>query len=177
MPPVTGAPRCGRRYSCASASADPSLVASTATIERLDPAALDAAVAHELAHAAHRDPRWGYLLIAVRAVAFFNPAVQWIARAVVDDIERRADADGPAPHGRPEALARAIRILMIGEATPAAGRRPSAFERIFWASRVLSVERRCARLLAGPPPAHLEAGPLRLVLAAGGIIGLVFFVV
>jgi hypothetical protein len=42
---------------------------------------------------------------------------------------------------------------------------------------VLAVERRCARLLATPPPAPVEAGAFRLALAAAGIIGLLFFVV
>ncbi len=60
---------------------------------------LDAAVAHEMAHAAHRDPAWGYALIAARALTFFNPATQWTARAVVDDLERRADQVAAAAHG------------------------------------------------------------------------------
>ena len=87
----------------------PALVASTGTLEQLDPDALDAAVAHELAHAAHRDPAWGYALIAARALTFFNPATQWAARRVVDELERRADQVAARLTGKPEALARSIR--------------------------------------------------------------------
>jgi Zn-dependent protease with chaperone function len=158
------------------AAARPALVISTGTLDRLDADQLDAAVAHELAHAAHRDPAWGYVLIAVRALAFFSPAAQWTARAAVEDLERRADQVARRLTGRPAALAAAIRTLTLGEAHP-----PSdvseRFERMFWASRVASVERRCARLHTGPPPEGLDGGPVRLALAAAGIIGLLFFVV
>jgi hypothetical protein len=71
----------------------PTLVASPAIVERLDADGLDAAVAHEVAHGSFRDPAWGYLLLAVRALLFFNPAAQWIARTIVDDVERRVPID------------------------------------------------------------------------------------
>jgi Zn-dependent protease with chaperone function len=142
----------------------PALVASTGTLDRLDEEALDAAVAHELAHAAHRDPGWGYALIALRALAFFNPAIQWTARAAVDDIERRADAVALRLTARPEALAAAVRTLGIAEANLPA-QAPERFER------------RCARILAAGAGRPLQAGGLELGLAAAGIIGLLFFVV
>lgn len=154
----------------------PALVASTGTLDRLDPDALDAALAHELAHAAHRDPGWGYILIAVRALAFFNPAVQWTARAAVDDLERRADGVALRLTARPEALAAAVRTLAVAEGNVPA-ESPERFERLFWRSRVLGVERRCARILAGGEGVPLQAGGLRLALAAAGIVGLLFFVV
>lgn len=154
----------------------PALVVSTGTLDRLDPDALDAGVAHELAHAAHRDPAWGYVLIAARALTFFNPAAQWTARAAVDDIERRADQVALRLTGNAAGLAAAIRALMLGESYPPAGV-SERFERMFWGSRVLSVERRCTRVLAGTPAAGLDFGTLRLVLAAAGMTGLLFFVV
>ncbi|HSK09280.1 MAG TPA: M56 family metallopeptidase, partial [Vicinamibacterales bacterium] len=69
----------------------PALVISAATLDALGPEELEAALAHEIAHVRYRDPAWGYALIAVRALNFFNPAIHWAARAVVDEIERRAD--------------------------------------------------------------------------------------
>ena len=119
---------CRPRPRCCSArgSASRVLVVSPATLERLRGDELDAAVAHELAHAAHHDPAWGYALIAVRAALFFNPAVQWVARAMVDDIERRADQvavrstggrrrarprDPGAVRGRPSPAVRRRRVV------------------------------------------------------------------
>jgi Zn-dependent protease with chaperone function len=154
----------------------PTLVVSTATIDRLSPPALDAAVAHELAHAAHRDPAWGYVLIAARALAFFNPATQWVARAAVDDIERRADQVACRLAGRPDALGEALRALLLGERQPPTGV-AGRFERIFWRARVATVERRCARLATSPLPEGQRHGRLELTLAAAGIVGLLFFVV
>lgn len=154
----------------------PTLVISAATLEQLDPVSLDAAVAHEVAHAAHRDPLWGYALIAARALTFFNPATQWISRAVVDEIERRADQVALRLTGRPEPLAHAIRVLSLA-AAPRSPEVADRFERLFWESRIAGVHRRCERLLAASPSAPLRHGGLRVALAASGIVGLLFFVV
>lgn len=154
----------------------PALVVSAATLERLDPVSLDAAVAHEVAHAAYRDPLWGYLLIAARAVSFFNPATQWTARAAVSDIERRADQAALRLTGRPEALAHAIRVLSLA-APPTSPEVGDRFERLFWQSRVASVARRCERILDGTATRPVTHAGLRLVLAAGGLVALLFFVV
>jgi Zn-dependent protease with chaperone function len=154
----------------------PALVLSVATIEQLDAPALDAAIAHEVAHAAHRDPAWGYGLIAARALTFFNPATQWTARALVDELERRADQIAERLTGRTDALAQAIRVLSLAApmSAPEVGDR---FQRLFWQSRVAAVSRRCERLRTRPQPARLAHGVLRLGLAAAGLVGLLFFVV
>jgi Zn-dependent protease with chaperone function len=154
----------------------PVIVASTATLERLRGADLDAAVAHELAHAEHRDPAWGYGLIAVRAALFFNPAVQWVARALVDDIERRADQVAVKLTGDAAALIRAMSLLFdAGHPPPVDG--DASFERVFWRVRREGVERRCARLRRVGVPPSVEHGTALMALAAIGILGLVFFVV
>ncbi len=155
---------------------DPALVVSAAAIERLGPDELDAAITHELAHAKHRDPAWGYFLIAVRAVLFFNPAAQWIARAMVDDIERRADQTAAAATGHPEGLARAIeRLSEAGHPPPIDGH--ASFERVFWRVRQEGLARRCARLRQAPGPGRVRTSHALLAAAALGIFGLVFFVV
>jgi Zn-dependent protease with chaperone function len=69
----------------------PRIVASTGILDVLTPDELSAAVAHEVAHAAQRDPLLGWGLMLVRGLAFFNPAVQLLARAAVHETERRAD--------------------------------------------------------------------------------------
>ncbi len=153
----------------------PALVISVATLEQLEPEALDAAIAHEIVHAARRDPLWGYLLIAARALTFYNPATQWIARAAVDEIERRADQATAQLTGRPDALARAIRVLSL-PAPPAAADVGDRFERLFWQGRVDGVSRRVDRLLAGGAAVAQPGEALRLGLAAAGLVMLLFFV-
>jgi Zn-dependent protease with chaperone function len=155
---------------------DPVLVVSPPAIERLGPDELDAAITHELAHAKHRDPAWGYFLIAIRAALFFNPAAQWIARAMVDDIERRADQTAAAASGHPEALARAIEKLSEADHPPPLDGHAS-FERVFWRIRHEGLARRCARLRQAPGPGRVRASHALLAAAALGIFGLVFFVV
>jgi Zn-dependent protease with chaperone function len=155
---------------------EPVLVISPAAIERLGPAELDAAITHELAHARHRDPAWGYCLIAARAALFFNPAAQWIARAMVDDIERRADQTAAAATGHPEGLARAIeRLSETAHPPPVDGH--ASFERVFWRIRQEGLARRCARLRHAPGPGRVRASRALVAAAALGIFALVFFVV
>ncbi len=155
---------------------DPVLVVSQSAIERLGPDELDAAITHELAHAKHRDPAWGYFLLAVRAALFFNPAAQWIARAMVDDIERRADQTAAAASGHPEALARAMeRLFEAGHPPPLDGQ--ASFERVFWRIRQEGLARRCARLRHAPGQGRVRASYALVAAAALGIVGLVFFVV
>jgi Zn-dependent protease with chaperone function len=155
---------------------DPVLVVSPATLERLGPDEVDAAITHELAHAKHRDPAWSYLLVAARALLFFNPAAQWIARAMVDDIERRADQAAVAVTGNAEALARTIvRLFDVGHPPPLDG--DASFERVFWRVRREGVERRCERLRRTPEAVATNGSAPLLALAALGLLGLVFFVV
>jgi Zn-dependent protease with chaperone function len=157
-------------------AARPVLVVSPATLERLGQEELESAIAHELAHAKHRDPAWGYFLIAARALLFFNPAAQWIARALVDDIERRADQAALQIFGHAEGLARAMTLLFdAGHPPPLDG--DASFERVFWRIRREGVERRCARLRAASDWAPVVGGPALMALAALGVFGLAFFVV
>jgi Zn-dependent protease with chaperone function len=154
----------------------PVLVVSPATLERLRGAELEAAVAHEIAHAVHRDPVWSYALIVVRAMLFFNPAVQWVARAMVDDLEGRADQAAVRATGGAAALARVIRTLFdTGHPPPADG--DASFERVFWRIRKQGVERRCARLERAGSAAPLLHGPVLLAMAGAVLVSLLFFVV
>jgi hypothetical protein len=151
-------------------------VVSPRTLERLGPEELDSAIAHELAHAKHRDPAWGYLLIAARALLFFNPAAQWIARALVDDIERRADQAAVRVFGHAEGLVRAMTLLFeAGHPPPLDG--DASFERVFWRIRREGVERRCARLRQAVERPPVAGGPALLAMAALGVLALAFFVV
>jgi Zn-dependent protease with chaperone function len=159
-----------------SGARHPTLVFSAATVAQLAPDELDAAVAHEVAHAMFRDPAWGYVLIAVRGLAFFSPAAQWVARALVDDIERRADQAAVRLTGETEPLARAIARLSR-EDHPPPGDTDGSFERLFWRVRRAGVERRCRRLRSEDESQVMAFGPLRMALATAAVLGLTFFVV
>jgi Zn-dependent protease with chaperone function len=69
----------------------PEIVISTGLVQALTPQELQAAMMHELAHAARRDPLLGWGLMLVRALCFWNPAVQVLGRWMVRELERRAD--------------------------------------------------------------------------------------
>jgi Zn-dependent protease with chaperone function len=150
------------------------LVVSAAALDLLAPPELDAAIAHELAHVRHADPAWGYGLIAVRAANFFNPALHWGARAVVDELERRADQVVVGAGHRPDSLASAI-VKLFDHAHP----EPSGalLERLARRVRLVGVERRRERLVEASPPAPLSHGWLRLGLTAVGLAVLLYFVV
>jgi len=155
----------------------PEVTLSPATLRLLDADELEAALAHELVHVRHGDPAWGYALIAARAIGFFNPAIQWAARAVVDEMERRADQEVVARGGDARALASDIGKLFEGGRPSSPGPR-GAFARAGWRAHAIGIRRRQARLDTEPVPhAATTSGWLRVGLAAGGLAGLLFFVV
>ena len=151
------------------------LVVSPPALEALSPPELDAAVAHELAHLRYGDPRWGYALIAVRAVNFFNPALHWAARAVVDEIERRADQAVVEAGHAPDALASAI-VKLFDRSHPESAASGPLLERLARRVRRVGVERRRERLVTAPP-SRLSHGWLRLALVACGLTTMLYFVV
>jgi Zn-dependent protease with chaperone function len=117
----------------------PCIVASTGLCEMLSPDELEAAIAHEMVHARHRDPALGWGLMLVRALCFFNPAAQLAARAAVVEIERRADQSAAGIVGRKEVVARSLRKLSgIDNALV-----PSTWHGF----RLAAIEERCQALL------------------------------
>lgn len=159
----------------------PRIVASRALLERLAPDELRAALAHEVAHVAKRDPLLGAGLMGLRALLFFNPAVQVMARAAVQEMERRADDVAVTATGAPETL---VRGLLTGY-REGEGRRTTArgwpvvggLGRLLDRFRVHSIEARCRRLVAGaekPAPPH---GGVRLGLTSVALAALLYLVV
>lgn len=86
------------------------LVVSEDVLARLSPGQLQAAVAHELGHVRFRDPLAGWVLMGARLVMFWNPAVQLMARAIVQEMECRADRVA-ADITTPDSFAAALREL------------------------------------------------------------------
>ncbi len=154
----------------------PTLVLSDRVLSRLSDREGVAAVVHELAHIRFRDPLAGWLLIAARVLMFWNPAVQLVGRALVEEMEHRADGVAARLAGA-SAFATALRTL-----TPGSGRdglpsdnRPPA--RVGLASRLHQAHLR-ARLaaLTQVQPALPLVGTRFAVLAVT-LTAILFFVV
>lgn len=151
----------------------PRLVVGPGVEGVLDPAALGAAVAHERAHVAHRDPLRIWLAQLATDAQWPNPKArarldQWLSTLELarDDEARRAGARG-------EDLAAAV----VAIAGLARGERAPAVARLTGAE--LALASRVHRLLVplrGEPERHALAGPLAVLvsLAAAIVIGLEF---
>ena len=158
----------------------PKLVVSSAALESLNADERRAALAHELAHAAYKDPVFGWVLAVIRAVMFFNPAIQVEARAVVGELERRADERSAALADDRLALAAGlVKLFRMGHGLP-----EGAGPELGWPvipglvrrARTSAIERRCRRLVR-PAPAPLPLAGLRLALAGLALSLLLFYVV
>jgi Zn-dependent protease with chaperone function len=148
-------------------------VVSRGALSFLDAEELRAALAHEMAHLARRDPALSWALMGVRVLLFFNPVAQVVARAIARDAEWRADEDAG---GDRLALASAIlKLYRAGVAAPAMARRlPAAAVLGESLRRVRShdVEARCRRLLEPEPPPRLTLRPLRVLLTGASLVAL-----
>ncbi|WP_242343178.1 M48 family metalloprotease [Anaeromyxobacter terrae] len=158
----------------------PALVVSRGTLSRLDRDELAAALAHELAHVAGRDPLKSWIVMGLRAVMFWNPAFQVVSRALARDAEWLADERGAAACG--DRLALASGLLALHRATAGASIVPrslpfaAALAEPLARVRSHDIEVRCRRLLDGAP-ARLPYGGARVALAGGALAALLFFVV
>ena len=156
------------------------IVISTGTLDRLDDQALEAALAHEVAHLAARDPLTGWWLMAARTIQFFNPVVQIVARQAVQDLERRADV-AVTTEGRASGLADAVHRLSLAEDVhsdldlPAGGGHPGA--RVLASAHRRALDARCQLLLEGVVPPSPPYRAWRVSLAAAALAMLLFFVV
>jgi Zn-dependent protease with chaperone function len=157
----------------------PTIVVSRGTLALLDAEELDAALAHELAHVAERDPAKSWGMMAARTLLFFNPAVQVVARAMAREAEARADERSGAVAGRVPLASALLKLYRAthrgapapGRALPLAGAVAEPFRR----ARTLEIESRCRRLLEpGEPPRPLVAA--RVALAASGLAALLVMV-
>jgi hypothetical protein len=158
----------------------PAIVVSRGSLALLDATELRAALAHELAHIAERDPLKSWIAMGARALMCLNPAFQVVARAIARDAESLADERAALACG--DRLALASGLLKLHRATarwPAVPRTlPFAATLAEPIARVRShdIELRCRRLLDGAPE-RLPYGPARVVLAGAALTALLFFVV
>ncbi|HEY6004820.1 MAG TPA: M56 family metallopeptidase, partial [Anaeromyxobacter sp.] len=94
------------------------VVISRGALRLLDREELRAALAHELAHLARRDPGASWILMAARALLFWSPAFQVLCRAVAKDAEWLADEEAARACG--DRLALASGLLKLHRATAGA---------------------------------------------------------
>ncbi len=114
-------------------------------LRELDPAALEAMLAHEVAHLARRDPLWARAYAAATGLLFFQPLNHLARRRLADLAERRADAWAARAEHRRVALARCLTTVAgwIGDR-----RVPATVPAM--AARRASLGVRVQTLLAGP---------------------------
>ena len=147
---------------------NPVIVASTGLCAMLAPDELEAAIAHEMAHARHLDPVLGWGLMVARGLCFFNPAVQLAARAAVVEIERRADQSAARMVGSTEAVVASLRKLSGSAGVPA------HTARTWHGFRLAAIEERCQALLREWPAAPAGLSPWILPSTAIGL-GVILF--
>jgi Zn-dependent protease with chaperone function len=171
------------------------LILSDGVLARLSGEELRAAIVHELAHVRFRDPLVGWALMAARLLMFWNPAVQLIARAIVQEMEHRADLMA-ARVTTGSTFAAALRMLASSPGE-AGLKPPPAFEVAGQGSRPAEGARRgnprgrvemlaerlhhahvAARVesVLAPQPA-LPFGRTRFALVGAALVALLFFVV
>jgi len=157
----------------------PAIVISRGALRLLDPAELRAALAHELAHVARRDPAASWGVLVARGLMFFNPAFQVVSRALARDAERLADERAAALAG--DRLALASGLLKLHRATAGSAIRrtlpfAAALSGPLARVRAHDIELRCRRLL-DPAPVRLPFAAARVALAGVSLTALLFFVV
>jgi Zn-dependent protease with chaperone function len=137
---------------------------------------LRAAIAHELAHVAARDVSFGRVLLALRTVAWWNPVSQVLGRAVLHDLEARADRTASRATGDPLALARVLARLRAETAAPGVMR--ASTRGGSWRGRIdrQPLLERAAALRQPIAPAPDPVAPVRLASAAAGLCWLLYFV-
>lgn len=145
----------------------PAVVVSEGAVRSLTAGELDAALAHEVAHAAWGHVRLGWALMGARALVVWNPVAQVLGRTAVLELERAADDAAIAATGRAEELVSALAKLAgvtLGKDLPGTARRTPA-------------QGRLGRLSESPGDALPSLRSLRVSLAAASIALTAFFVV
>lgn len=156
------------------------VVVSRAALALLDDEELEAAFGHELAHLARHDPAVSWVVMAARALMFFNPAFQVVSRVVVRDAEHVADERAAEACGHRLPLAAGLlklhrattRYAPVPRSLPFAAALTEPIEK----AHARDLEIRCRRLL-GPAPRALPYGWARPLLAAVTLLGVLYFVV
>ena len=157
------------------------LTVSAPLVELLDEEELEAALAHESAHALHRDNPRGWSLLALGSVMFYNPVALIALQRISQDVEMACDDAAVVWTGRPLALASAL--LKTADAGIGTGQESAALTPVAWLSRLDArvrrnmVVERVSRLSHYSAPQDVPLKWPKLALTAMLSAGLLFFVV
>lgn len=124
----------------------PMVLLPVGLLNQLDPAEVEAVLAHELAHIARRDWLFNLLQAFIESVFYFHPAVWWMSGIVRREREDCCDDTAVALCGNPLHYAKALlRVQEMAVSAPAAGlalgldggtAAPAARRRMFLLERV-----------------------------------------
>ncbi|MGE3841373.1 MAG: M56 family metallopeptidase [Vicinamibacterales bacterium] len=128
---------------------------TTGTIATLSRDELRVALAHELAHLAHRDVTWGWVVFGLRVLQAANPVAQITGRRAVEELEFHADDRAREATGSSHPLARAL--------VKCARQRGDDFLGLAGRGRLHNLERRCHRLLSPARSGNGDTGGLAAV--------------
>jgi beta-lactamase regulating signal transducer with metallopeptidase domain len=121
----------------------PVILAPVAALAGLSPQALDAVIAHELAHVRRRDYLVNLLQTIVETLLFYHPAVWWISKRIRIEREHCCDDVAVAACGSPIEYAEALTSLEAARRPPqlslAATGRSGAGETLSRIRRILGV--------------------------------------
>ena len=157
------------------------LTVSAPLVELLDEDELEAVLAHESAHAHHRDNPRGWSLLLLGSVMFYNPVALVALQRISQDVEMACDDDAVVWTGRPLALASAL--LKTAGVSIGIGQESTAPTPVAWLSRLDArvrrnmVVERVSRLSHYGTPQDVPLKWLRLTLTALLSGALLFFVV
>ena len=140
----------------------PVILLPASCIVGLDPAQLEAVLAHELAHVRRHDYLVNLLQSVVETVLFYHPLVWWISRRIREEREHCCDDHAVKVCGDPVAYARALATLEELRPAPA---------QLSLAASGAPLLERIKRLLAQPDRATRPAWPLAGVVVVLLLIG------
>lgn len=161
------------------------LVLSASTINLLDSEELEAVITHELAHLIRQSSGVNRLLLALRFLMFYNPVALLIFHRIINDNERLCDDMAVSLTGRRMALGsgllKVFRHTAVGSAPGLAGdskgRLSPQTGTLESRSRRELVKERLERLLQPDKAGDVPYQNFRVVLTAGLLVALLFFVV
>jgi Zn-dependent protease with chaperone function len=162
----------------------PALTVSSNLAEMLDKDELRGVLAHELAHLIRRDSWWGWALLLMRALMFYNPVALLTFRQLTQDNEQACDDIAVSATGKPLAFAAGL-IKVFRAEKPATSTKAlrerrwlySQANAIYEHANLAAVKRRAARQLNPPPAEGLSYENFRLILVSSMLAVLLFFVV
>ena len=159
------------------------LVLSTTTINMLDSEELEVVIAHELAHLTRQAHRVSQAALALRFLMFYNPVALLVSRRIINDNEKNCDDIAVHITGRQLALASGL-LKVFHQIDASLVDTSSSRSRILPRINALEdrayrylIKERVERLVHPDKASDLPYQSFRVLLTAGLLAALLFFVV